>query len=70
MAKVFISYSHKDEEYKDALLEHMASLRRTGEVEEWHDRKIEPGKNWKNEISQHLHNSTIIIFLISASFIN
>jgi len=67
---VFISYSHKDEEYKDALLEHMASLRRTGEVEEWHDRKIEPGKNWKNEISQHLHNSTIIIFLISASFIN
>ena len=67
---MFISYSHKDEEYKDALLEHMASLRRTGEVEEWHDRKIEPGKNWKNEISQHLHNSTIIIFLISASFIN
>lgn len=70
MAKVFISYAHKDEEFKNSLIEHMSSLKRSGLIEEWNDRKIEAGKNWKNEISDNLQSATIILFLISASFLD
>lgn len=41
--KVFISYAHKDECFKDNLIEHMASLNRAGLITEWNDRKIVPG---------------------------
>ncbi|OWV28704.1 toll/interleukin-1 receptor domain-containing protein [Halomonas campaniensis] len=68
--KVFISYSHKDESYKESLLEHMASLRRSGLIDEWHDRKIIPGQNWAEEISENVASSNLIIFLVSASFLN
>lgn len=52
--KVFISYSHKDEQHKDDLLEHMSGLIRSSLIEEWNDRKILPGKNWEDEISINL----------------
>lgn len=70
MAKVFISYAHKDEDHKNALVEHISPLIRAGLIEEWNDRKLVPGTNWANEISENLQNSTIIIFLISSSFLN
>lgn len=68
MAKIFISYAHKDEDHKNALTEHLSPLVRTGLIEEWNDRKLVPGTNWANEISENLQNSTIILFLISSSF--
>lgn len=67
---VFISYSHKDEAFKDSLLEHMAGLKRSGQINEWHDRKIVAGQDWSNEISQNLESSSLILFLISSSFMN
>lgn len=70
MAKIFISYAHKDEEHKEALLEHMAPLIQSGLIEEWNDRKIIAGAKWEDEISENLRTSTIIIFLISSSFLN
>ena len=70
MAKIFISYAHKDEDHKNALTEHLSPLVRTGLIEEWNDRKLVPGTNWANEISENLQNSTIILFLISSSFLD
>lgn len=68
--KVFISYSHKDEEFKDSLAEHLAGLIRSGIISEWNDRKILPGSDWSNEISENLKNSDLILFLISSSFLS
>ena|SRR5690606_25612081 len=68
--KVFISYSHKDECYKDALLEHMSGLKRSGLISEWNDRKIIPGQDWETEISDNLSSSNLILFLVSSSFMN
>lgn len=68
--KVFISYAHKDEQFKDSLVEHMSGLLRANVVSEWHDRKIAPGQDWSNEISENLDSSEIILFLISSSFMN
>ncbi|MBY4675209.1 toll/interleukin-1 receptor domain-containing protein [Marinobacterium arenosum] len=67
--KVFISYSHKDEAFRDALDEHLSSLRINGIINDWHDRKIVPGQDWDSEISKNLQESEVIIFLVSSSFL-
>lgn len=68
--KIFISYAHKDEMLKEELVEHMSGLRRAGIINEWNDRKIVAGQNWSEQISSNLKSSNIILFLISASFMN
>ena len=68
--KVFISYSHKDEEFKNSLTEHLSGLVRSGAISEWNDRKIVPGTDWSHEINENLKNSDLILFLISSSFLS
>lgn len=67
--KVFISYAHKDESYRETLDEHLSILKMNGAIDAWHDRKIIPGQKWEGEISSHLEDAEIIIFLISSSFL-
>lgn len=66
---IFISYSHKDEDYKESLEEHLAALMRRGKISSWSDRKIVPGTNWESEIDHAIDNADIILLLISPSFI-
>lgn len=67
--RVFISYSHKDEAYKEALDEHLAMLKRNNIIATWNDRKLIPGENWAGEISANLDQADLILFLISSSFL-
>lgn len=67
--KVFISYAHKDETHKDALIEHLTTLRRAGVIQEWNDRQIVPGQNWKDQISENLEQAELILFLVSSTFL-
>src|SRR5512134_3850765 len=41
--KLFYSYSHKDEELRDELAQHLFPLERAGLIEVWHDREMLPG---------------------------
>lgn len=66
---VFISYSHKDERFKESLEEHLAVLRRANKISHWSDRKIVPGTSWKSEIDRNIESSDVILLLISPSFI-
>lgn len=68
--KVFISYSHSDEELKQELVKHLYPLTRLGMVESWDDRQIKPGDEWGDEISKSLEAADIIILVISVDFIN
>jgi hypothetical protein len=68
--KLFISYSHSDEELKGELIKHLEPLRHRNMIEEWHDRKIPAGKEWDKEISRALSSADIILLLISIDFIN
>ncbi len=43
--EVFISYSHKDERYREQLGSHLAQLRHEGVISDWNDRKIVAGAN-------------------------
>lgn len=69
MAKVFFSYSHKDEALRDELEINLSALKRQGIIETWHDRRIGPGKHIDREIDANLADADIILFLVSPHFI-
>jgi hypothetical protein len=70
MIKVFLSYSHIDEKYRDELAKHLNILKRLKIIETWHDRRILPGEDWSNSINENLNNADIILLLVSVDFIN
>jgi hypothetical protein len=41
--KIFISYSHRDEVFKDELITMLTGLKRRGVIDPWQDRHIEEG---------------------------
>ena len=67
--KVFYSYSHKDEEYRDELAKHLVTLKRDGVIKEWHDREIPAGAEWDGQINEHLASAEVILLLVSADFL-
>jgi hypothetical protein len=67
--ELFISYSHRDEELRQQLDKHLASLKRQKVIEAWHDRKIEAGMDWAKQIDNNLNKADIILLLISPDFI-
>jgi len=69
LLKVFISYSHKDEKYKDLLIAHLAPLKRRKIIKEWHDRELIPGQEWDKRINKELLDSDLILLLVSADFL-
>ncbi len=66
---LFYSYSHKDEDLRLKLETHLSALRRGGLIAEWHDRKLEPGDAWRDEIDRHLASADIVLLLVSSDFI-
>ncbi|KPN71770.1 toll/interleukin-1 receptor domain-containing protein [Neisseria sp. 83E34] len=67
--KIFISYSHKDEDFKDELIAHLSSLKRQNKIDLWHDRCITAGTEWKEQIDSNLADSDIVLFLVSSDFL-
>lgn len=67
--RVFLSYSHKDDELCERFLVHLSQLRRQGLIETWHDRRITAGAEWAGAIDEHLNAAHIIILLVSADFL-
>ena len=70
MVNIFISYSHKDEDFKDRLDISLAALKRRNQIKVWEDRQIIGGADWNEEIFKNLEKSEIIILLVSDYFIN
>ena len=53
MKTIFISYSHKDELWKDRFKPHVSMLEKAGlDIVVWDDRKINVGEAWYPEITQ------------------
>lgn len=67
--EVFFSYSHKDEDLRKELENHLSVLKNNGQISTWHDRKIGAGDEWRNVIDEHLNSAQIILLLISADFL-
>ena len=67
--KVFLSYSHKDKEIKDALHAHLAMLERMSRIVLWDDGEIQAGADWERSIVDHLLTADLVLLLISSDFI-
>jgi tetratricopeptide (TPR) repeat protein len=69
METVFISYSHKDEKWKDRVMIHLGVLEKEGILKLWNDRDIETGADWFREIETELSHAKVVVMLITANFL-
>lgn len=69
MTDIFISYSHQDEPWKDALERHLKVLALHGEFAIWDDRQIEVGSNWLPAIETALEKARVALLLVSSDFL-
>ncbi len=67
---VFVSYSHKDQEWLDLLRPHLEQLELVGVLEVWHDLKLTGGQHWYQEIEHVLARTRYALLLITAHFLN
>lgn len=66
--EIFYSYSHKDEDLRQQLENHLAILKRLAVITDWNYRKISAGREWEGEIDKHLNSAHVILLLISSDF--
>lgn len=66
---LFISYSHKDELFRDELRAALTPYERTKELKLWHDTMIVPGQKWEAEILRKLEEADLVVMLLSNDFI-
>ncbi len=67
--RVFISYSHKDEDWKERLHTQLKVLELENQLTVWEDRQIAAGDNWNPAIEQAINSAQVAILLISADFL-
>jgi hypothetical protein len=67
--EVLLCYAHRDERYLNQLKIQLTSIKREGLVKIWYDRDITAGKDWEQEIDEHLNTAQIILLLVSPDFI-
>jgi TIR domain len=64
---IFISYSHKDEKWKDLILDHLGIAQKQELYDLWDDRLIEGGEDWFDAITRAIDAGCVGILLISAN---
>lgn len=67
--KVFISYAHKDEPFKDDLLTMLKPLEHRGVIKIWHDRTIEEGDEWRRKIEAAMRECDMALLFVSKHFL-
>ncbi|MEP7339965.1 MAG: TIR domain-containing protein, partial [Acidobacteriota bacterium] len=66
---IFISYSHKDESWKNRLLPQLRALEMAGRITVWDDRQIDGGDKWYPEIKQAMEHAAVAVCLISSDYL-
>ena len=67
--KIFISYAHKDEPFKDELVTMLAILQQENIVDAWQDRLIEPGDEWYQATQTAMSECDLAVLLVSKNFL-
>ena len=67
--KIFISYSHKDEEWMQRVAKHFQVLEKQDMLCAWDDTKIHVGDDWLEQIENALDCVSVAILLISTDFL-
>ena len=67
--KLFYSYCHSDEEFREYMERYLSVLKQSGAISEWCDRKILPGQTFVEEIDRQMDAADLIVLLISSDFL-
>ena len=67
--RLFYSYCHKDEQYRESMETSLAFLRREKALTSWSDKNILSGQKISERIKKNMEESDIMVFLISQNFI-
>lgn len=67
--QVFISYSHKDRKWLDALLTHLQPYIRDDSISPWSDKDIQPGSKWFEQIRAELDRARVAVLLVTPNFL-
>lgn len=68
-ARIFVSYSHRDEAVATSLEGHLRQFETLGLAELWFDRRLELGEAWETRIFDEIQRSKIVLLLISPEFL-
>ena len=64
-SKIFISYSHRNPDWKDRLLQHLSVFERHHLLEPWQDvTDIEAGDDWERKINEAMANARLAVVLL------
>ncbi len=69
-SKIFISYSHRDEEEKDHLVSHLGVLASEGLLDLWVDDRLAAGGDWESEIGSAMDQAALALLLVTRHFLN
>lgn len=67
--KIFISYSHKDEAWKETIVAALLRYIKSKNILIWEDRQIKAGAYWEEEINKAIDQANIAILLVSPDFL-
>ncbi len=68
--RIFISYSHEDEKWRDRFTLMLSPGMGTELNTLWSDQLITPGARWSEEISTAISSSRVALLLVTPSFLN
>jgi len=63
-SSVFISYSHRNPDWKDRLLRHLNVFERHHLLEVWHDETMGAGDDWERKIDEAMANARLAVVLL------
>jgi TIR domain len=66
--KIFYCYAREDQIFRDRLERHLSNLKRLYRLNNWHERKINPGEIREKVIDAELNRADLIFLLISPDF--
>ncbi len=67
--EVFYSFADADEPLRNKLEEHLSLLHHEGFITIWHKHQISAGMDWTEATELHLNTASVILLLISPSFL-
>lgn len=68
--QAFLSYSHRQEPWKERLLKTLRPLEEQRQIAAWNDRKLLPGHPWDGVIREELDRADIVLLLVSPDFVS
>jgi hypothetical protein len=69
MQSIFVSYSHTDKKWLDALDPHLKGLEGYATVERFDDRQLRGGDEWRAQIMEAIERADIVLLLVTAKFL-